>query len=210
MLRPLYLTPQHAMFASKANQNKAVKNKQQTQEEEEADYFDIEEYLEKIREMEHHTISAIEELKQVAMTLEDLEMINLLGKNITDLVQIVVKSPIVVHLHVFDVKNKSKIVRELVLLRDDWTVQSDEDDRIILRMPSPNSTQVIQKIAKQASKIQEKHQQQVQHVISKATAKIKQVNIGNNWHKKQHDLLNTANKNANEKIKAAIKKLTTQ
>ncbi|KAK1442502.1 hypothetical protein BgAZ_300200 [Babesia gibsoni] len=176
--------------------------------EEEEEFFDIDDYIGKIRETEGTTLSAIEQLKPVAMTLEDLEIIQVMDKDLSDLSQIVLKSPVVVHLHVFDVKNKSKIVRELTLLRDDWNVQPDVDDLIIIRMPSPNSSQVMKAVAGKAAKIQEKHHQQVQQIVAKANAMIKQVNIGNNWHRKQYDLLNNATKSANERIKAAIKRLT--
>ncbi|CDR94879.1 hypothetical protein, conserved [Babesia bigemina] len=206
-------------FASKAKQQKRAKTKQVARSEsddedgesddgDDEEYFDIDEHLDRIKEIEANALSALGDLKPVAVTSDDLEEIQINKDKLADLAQVVFKSPIVANLHVFDVKVKSKIVRELTLLRDDWSVQSDEDDLIVLRMPSPNSPQVQQRIAQQAAAVQERHHQMLQQALSKAAAKIKQVNIGNNWHKKQHDQLNAAAKGVRERIKAAVKQLT--
>ncbi|GFE54396.1 ribosome recycling factor, putative [Babesia ovis] len=200
---------QQRLFASK--HKKAHKGKASQREEadveDDLEYFDIEEHLDHIGQIEEAALSALAELKPTALTLEDFESTQIKDKLLVDLAQIVVKSPIVTHLHVFDTKLKSRVVRELTLLRDDWTIQSDEGDLIVVRSPSPTSPQVIQQVTQRANAVVEAHNRLLQRAISKAASKIKQVNIGNNWHKKQSDQLEAAAKRVRERMKAVVKDL---
>ncbi|ORM41522.1 uncharacterized protein BXIN_2446 [Babesia sp. Xinjiang] len=207
------ISQQKNMFSSKAKKGNKNKVQQKTEVEDEdtdMEYFDINEHLDKIVEIEEDALKAIADLKPVAITLDELEAIPIKNKMLVDLAQIVMKSPIVTHIHVFDVKIKSKVVRELVLLRDDWTVHSDDDDLIVIRMPSPNSAQLMQQLTQKAHAIVEAHQRLLQRALSKANAKIKQVNIGNNWHRKQQERLDAAAKRLRDRMKTAVKELTTQ
>eukprot|EP00371_Babesia_bovis_P000939 XP_001609586.1 hypothetical protein [Babesia bovis T2Bo] len=199
-----------ASKSKKAPKGKGVARIQEDCPDEDVELFDIDEYLSQIAEIERDALAAISSLKPCGLVLDELESMDISGKPLGDLAHIVVKSPIVAHVHVFDTKLKSRVVRELTLARESWSLHSDEGDLIVIRCPSPTSSQVINQIKHDANAVIDAHQRLLQRVLSKATSKIKQVNIGNNWHRKQTEQLESAAKRMRESMKSALKDLSSQ
>ncbi|AFZ81379.1 hypothetical protein BEWA_007880 [Theileria equi strain WA] len=112
----LYLNHHVLSFATKSHGIKSKKNAQpQMFEEEEVELFDLEPYLENLKDIEATAISSFDQITPVTITINDLQNVPVTMKNgskiLGDLAQIVFKTNFLVNLHIFDVSDKNRVWR---------------------------------------------------------------------------------------------------